>query len=158
MSDIVWYVLWSPHWTQWPFFLTKVFHFLFPDCPVKCRRDFRPVCGSDGKTHPNECTLKQSACRQRTSLEKVHDGRCGSTADEGDKDSESGEEKSEECSDDCKRDFRPVCGSNGKTYNNICLLEQEKCTKRIKVVKAYDGACKGKQLKTQLCTMRMERS
>ena len=48
------------------------------------------------------------------------------------------------CAKECTRNFKPVCGSNGKTYNNLCLLENDSCTKRIKITKASDGACPSK--------------
>ena len=46
---------------------------LFGTCtrvPRLCPRIFRPVCGCDGKTYPNECELR------RARMSKAHDGRC----------------------------------------------------------------------------------
>ncbi|CAL4104491.1 unnamed protein product, partial [Meganyctiphanes norvegica] len=31
------------------------------------------------------------------------------------------------CKSNCQRERIPVCGSNGKTYNNLCMLELEAC-------------------------------
>merc|ERR1711963_742131 len=88
------------------------------DCPVKCTRELRPVCGSDGKTHSNECIMKQTACRQRSSggsnISKLHNGRCGQVVV-----TPSPEDAQRNCAkEQCTRNFQPVCGSNGKTYNN----------------------------------------
>jgi hypothetical protein len=42
--------------------------------PPMCTRDYRPVCGCDGRTHGNECSRKASR------VAKDHDGECA-TAD-----------------------------------------------------------------------------
>jgi hypothetical protein len=38
--------------------------------PKICPTIFRPVCGCDSKTYPNDCE------RQRASVSKSHDGKC----------------------------------------------------------------------------------
>ena len=34
-----------------------------------------------------------------------------------------------ECANHCPQLFRPICASNGQTYNNLCQLEAENCKK-----------------------------
>ena len=46
------------------------------------------------------------------------------------------------CSQACPKILKPVCGSDGKTYNNECLLNIAKCESNGKVVKKQDGPCK----------------
>ena len=42
-------------------------------------------------------------------------------------------------------DFSPVCGSNGKTYNNPCLLELDQCESGENIEAAHQGPCSRRQ-------------
>jgi hypothetical protein len=44
------------------------------------------------------------------------------------------------CAVFCNKDMRPVCGSNGKTYPNSCVLENTMCNDD-KLGLAYEGLC-----------------
>nr|P0DKT3.1 RecName: Full=Turripeptide Gsp9.3; Flags: Precursor [Gemmula speciosa] len=45
-------------------------------CQMVCTFDYRPVCGSDGRTYPNKCTLTSTACMSQRSITVFHDGEC----------------------------------------------------------------------------------
>jgi len=45
-------------------------------CNIPCPRIYKPVCGSDGQTHSNECEMVAASCRKRTAIIKVYDGKC----------------------------------------------------------------------------------
>ena len=46
-------------------------------CP-ECRVDTKnPVCGSDGKTYPNECEVRRTSCMNASPVTVVKQGKCG---------------------------------------------------------------------------------
>ena len=62
--------------------LTDVLFFPFlVKCNVKCTRIFKPVCGSDGVTYPNECLLNREKCMKEVSIDVVKTGPCETVDD-----------------------------------------------------------------------------
>lgn len=47
------------------------------ECNEICTADYTPVCGSDGRTYPNECGLEVEACKTEKNLTVVKQGECG---------------------------------------------------------------------------------
>ena len=60
------------------------------------------------------------------------------------------------CDLKCTRIFKPVCGSDGNTYNNKCLLDREKCVKRLFVQVAKSGPCENENGDDNESTMKPE--
>ena len=111
-------------------------------CNLNCTQYKAPVCASDKKTYKNLCLYKRAKCearkRQDPPLAIVNKkGPCI--------------KKASSCRpfSDCPEVKRPVCGSDNKTYLNICYLKGKSCRlkraakgrKYKKLTLKYCGAC-----------------
>lgn len=50
------------------------------------------------------------------------------------------------CNFPCQRMARPICGHDGRTYMNECIMRRNACKRKKAIVKAYDGYCKNGKL------------
>merc|ERR1719317_12340 len=57
------------------------------------------------------------------------------------------EDTEDKCRSACPKILSQVCGSNGKTYNNLCMLELDSCRKGMEVRVAYSGKCQENTVK-----------
>ncbi|GFW86533.1 hypothetical protein TNCV_4333171 [Trichonephila clavipes] len=119
-------------------------------CNAVCSDDMRPVCGSDGRTYSNECTLRVEACKFRKNIRVVYSGECsaGKNPCENivcgpfeDCNIDKYGIASCQCQPSCEYVMKPVCGSNGQTYSNECELQRNACLMKRHVTVVYKGAC-----------------
>ena len=45
-------------------------------CYFVCATVYNPVCGTDGKTYSNECSMRSKACVEKNSVSVSHKGEC----------------------------------------------------------------------------------
>jgi hypothetical protein len=93
------------------------------DC--KCPIEDEPVCGDDGTTYGSGCLAE---C---VGVKVVHPGPCGPVITPG----VLGAKAEPPCK--CEDPYKPVCGVDGKTYDNKC--EAVECAG---VEVAHEGACR----------------
>ncbi|XP_042199559.1 agrin isoform X3 [Callorhinchus milii] len=110
-------------------------------CPTECVSSQQLVCGTDGNTYENECKLNVQACITQTDIQVAAHGPCkpcGATVCLF----------GSECVNlqcvcpQCKSlQSSPVCGSDGITYPQLCVLHFTGCQQKKKIEVVKEGSC-----------------
>uniref|UniRef100_A0A673LLL6 Agrin n=1 Tax=Sinocyclocheilus rhinocerous TaxID=307959 RepID=A0A673LLL6_9TELE len=110
--------------------------------PIQCDGTYKPLCGKDGKTYPNDCERKLEECRTETDIPIKQQGPCDESCNNCSFgaicDAQTGRCV---CPKGCLETRQPVCGSDGMTYENECKLNVEACTKQLDLRVVAHGEC-----------------
>ncbi|XP_075980434.1 serine protease inhibitor dipetalogastin-like isoform X2 [Anticarsia gemmatalis] len=101
----------------------------------ECENQYKPVCGSDGITYPSLCFLKCRAYKTQKLITIKNEGQCRN--------------QQELNCNSCSLELKPRCGTDGKTYANLCVFNCHK-KRNPSLQVAHLGGCKAK--KTQQYT------
>ncbi|KFP90435.1 PREDICTED: ovomucoid-like [Apaloderma vittatum] len=118
---------------------------------LACTKIFRPICGTDGVTYSNECMLCAYNVEHGTNIGKDHDGECKEAVPANCSGYSNITDDSGKVQLLCNKIYRPVCGTDGVTYENECLLCAHDMETGTNVEKKHDGECK-KEIVTVDCS------
>ncbi|CAL4084615.1 unnamed protein product, partial [Meganyctiphanes norvegica] len=117
------------------------------ECPGACEPVVRPVCASDHNTYDNTCELQRHVCVKQQDIAVSYVGVCGSGGPCTNHVCAMGgvcveREGSAVCEcPTCGAQLDPVCGDDGISYDNECLLRSKACNTRSRIIVRYRGKC-----------------
>ena len=116
--------------------------------------DDLPVCGDDGVMYPNECAFDHAVCKN-SDLRMLGDGKCqemesGDKSDDSNKfDDDSDNDnngKNNNCDMVCTKMYKPICGTDQKTYSNKCMMDMAACEQDKWIDVMHHEACETDKL------------
>ncbi|KAJ6658757.1 hypothetical protein lerEdw1_019678, partial [Lerista edwardsae] len=118
-------------------------------CPASCGGvPENTVCGSDGKDYRSECHLNRHACDKQENIFKKFDGPCDpckSTHNDMNRvcrvNPRSRRAELLHRPENCLLKRDPVCGDDGVTYENECVMSRTGAIRGVDIQKVRSGQC-----------------
>jgi effector-binding domain-containing protein len=107
-------------------------------CPEICTQHYKPICGNDGNTYSNKCVMKAKACGSVDKIEILHEGECENTEPVFEAVIV---ETEDDCPEICTQHYKPVCGDDGNTYSNKCVMKAKACGTGNNIEMLHQGEC-----------------
>ncbi|XP_074818209.1 serine protease inhibitor Kazal-type 6-like [Natator depressus] len=104
-----------------------------------CTTEYRPVCGTNGVTYNNICFLCTRKWETGGKFNLLHEGVCMKKIDCSKYSRTKDPRKIS-----CPRIYAPVCGTDGVTYSNECLLCAEIMITGVNIGIKHEGICNRK--------------
>ncbi|XP_047580666.1 agrin isoform X5 [Lutra lutra] len=128
-------------------------------CPAACQGPpDGPVCGSDGADYPSECRLLRHACARQENIFKKFDGPCdpcqGARSDLSRVCRVNPRTRRPEMllrPESCPPRRAPVCGDDGVTYDNDCVMGRTGAARGLLLQKVRSGQCQPQDRCPDVC-------
>ncbi|KAM4572007.1 agrin isoform 3-T3 [Fundulus diaphanus] len=118
--------------------------------PIECDDTYKPLCGKDGRTFPNDCLRRKAECLSKSLIPIKHPGPCDlntpspcltKTCEHGAVCVVKNDEPVCECTETCPQTSDPVCGSDGQSYSSPCEMRVMSCTLQKHIRTQHKGPC-----------------
>ncbi|KAM6976940.1 agrin-like [Aplochiton taeniatus] len=118
--------------------------------PIHCDATYRPLCGKDGRTYPNDCERRKAECLGKSHILVKQQGPCDlqvpspclqKQCDFGAVCVVENQEPVCECPEVCPPTQDPVCGSDGVSYGSHCEMRAMGCALQKTISIQHRGPC-----------------